>query len=148
MFGSPDMVQYINVWMPILPRLYFTLPLNLSPLQVEKSGDMVTPPLDLTVMYPDLSPRKNRLLYLTHVATSPKVHTHTCGHASVSEQTDPPSYLPLLSLQVKCDTADLINPLKINPKVEITNINKETLSVFLLVSEVALCVCIFKRLPI
>ncbi|XP_045922775.1 integrin alpha-1 [Micropterus dolomieu] len=87
---------------------------------VEKSGDMVTPPLDLTVMYPDLSPRKNRLLYLTHVATSPKV---------------------------KCDTADLINPLKINPKVEITSINKETLSVFLLSCENLKCVSFSCSIP-
>uniref|UniRef100_A0A3Q3VMZ6 VWFA domain-containing protein n=1 Tax=Mola mola TaxID=94237 RepID=A0A3Q3VMZ6_MOLML len=39
---------------------------------VEKSGDMVTPPLDLTVTYPHMSPRKNDLLYLTHVVTSPQ----------------------------------------------------------------------------
>ncbi|XP_029371123.1 integrin alpha-1 isoform X1 [Echeneis naucrates] len=50
---------------------------------VEKEGDVVTPPLDLTVTYPHLSPRQNNLLYLTHVSTTP---------------------------QVKCDAARWINP--------------------------------------
>lgn len=72
---------------------------------VEKSGNIVTPPLDLTVMYPHLSPRQNNLLYLTKVTTSP---------------------------QVKCDAERWINPLNINPKVVHPNPKKETLSVFLL----------------
>lgn len=72
---------------------------------VEKSGDMVTPPLDLIILYPYLSPRDNHLLYLTHVTTSPKV---------------------------KCNTANLINRLNINPGVVNPNPKKETLSAFLL----------------
>ncbi|XP_061656318.1 integrin alpha-1 isoform X2 [Phyllopteryx taeniolatus] len=72
---------------------------------VEKAGDKVTPPLDLKVTYPELSPRNNYLLYLTHVITSP---------------------------QMKCDAAALINPLNLNPDVIKPNPNKETLSVFLL----------------
>uniref|UniRef100_A0A8C5EIZ7 VWFA domain-containing protein n=1 Tax=Gouania willdenowi TaxID=441366 RepID=A0A8C5EIZ7_GOUWI len=47
---------------------------------VEKSGDMLTPPLTLTVSYPHVSPLKNRLLYLTGVSTSPQVNTHTHTH--------------------------------------------------------------------
>ncbi|KAM9840911.1 integrin alpha-1 [Aulostomus maculatus] len=54
---------------------------------VERAVDMVTPPLDLKVTYPQISPRNNNLLYLTHVIASP---------------------------QVKCDTAGLIKPH--NPK--------------------------------
>lgn len=72
---------------------------------VEKSGDVASPPLDLTVMYPDQSPRQNDLLYLTHVSTSP---------------------------QVKCDAARWINRHNINPIVINPNPKKETLSVFLL----------------
>ncbi|XP_034752463.1 integrin alpha-1 [Etheostoma cragini] len=72
---------------------------------VEKSGDMVSPPLDLTVKYPRLSPRQNNLLYLTHVTTSQ---------------------------QVKCDAERWINP-EIIP--DIINPKKETLSVFLLSCE-------------
>ncbi|XP_061887204.1 integrin alpha-1 isoform X2 [Entelurus aequoreus] len=75
---------------------------------VEKAGDMVTPPLDLTVTYPQLSPRNNYLLYLTHIVTSPKV---------------------------KCDAAGLINPLNLNPDVVKPNPNKETLGIFLLSCE-------------
>ncbi|KAM3599106.1 uncharacterized protein V6R79_000109 [Siganus canaliculatus] len=55
---------------------------------VEKAGDVVTPPLRLTVTYPHLSPQQNNVLYLTHLATSP---------------------------QVKCDAARRINPEVINP---------------------------------
>ncbi|XP_071321704.1 integrin alpha-1 isoform X2 [Trachinotus anak] len=72
---------------------------------VEKAGDVVTPPLDLTVTYPHRSPRENNLLYLTHVTTSP---------------------------QVKCDAASWINPDKINPKTKTPNPKTETLSVYLL----------------
>ncbi|XP_069025985.1 integrin alpha-1 isoform X1 [Embiotoca jacksoni] len=71
---------------------------------VEKSGDMVTPPLRLTVTYPHVSPLKNRLLYLTHVTTTP---------------------------QVKCEAARWINPDNINPGVIEPKPKKETLSVFL-----------------
>lgn len=80
---------------------------------VTKSGDIVTPPLDLTVVYPRLSPRQNNLLYLTKVTTSP---------------------------QVKCDAARWINYLNINPKaVHSPNPKKETLSVFLLSCENLQC---------
>nr|XP_057920171.1 integrin alpha-1 [Doryrhamphus excisus] len=75
---------------------------------VEKAGETVTPPLDLWVTYPQLSPRNNYLLYLTHIVTSPKV---------------------------KCDAAGLINPLNLNPDVIKPNPNKETLGVFLLSCE-------------
>ncbi|XP_057674414.1 integrin alpha-1 isoform X1 [Corythoichthys intestinalis] len=75
---------------------------------VEKAGEMVTPPLDLKVTYPELSPRNNYLLYLTHIVTSP---------------------------QMKCDAAALINPLNLNPDVVKPNPNKETLGVFLLSCE-------------
>uniref|UniRef100_A0A8C3AZB7 Integrin, alpha 1 n=1 Tax=Cyclopterus lumpus TaxID=8103 RepID=A0A8C3AZB7_CYCLU len=58
----------------VLSRWTFNdMPLHLTSLQVEKSVDMVSPPLDLTVTYPHLSPRQNNLLYLTHVSTSPQV---------------------------------------------------------------------------
>ncbi|XP_018517889.1 LOW QUALITY PROTEIN: integrin alpha-1 [Lates calcarifer] len=72
---------------------------------VEKTGDVVTPPLDLTVTYPHQSLRQNNLLYLTHVTTSP---------------------------QVKCNAAQWINPDNINPKVVKPNPMKESLSNFLL----------------
>ncbi|XP_054468070.1 integrin alpha-1 [Anoplopoma fimbria] len=75
---------------------------------VTKLGELVTPPLELTVRYPNLSPRQNNLLYLTHVTTSP---------------------------QVKCNAARWINPLNINPKVVNPNPKIETLSVFLLSCE-------------
>uniref|UniRef100_A0A3Q2YE76 Integrin subunit alpha 1 n=1 Tax=Hippocampus comes TaxID=109280 RepID=A0A3Q2YE76_HIPCM len=75
---------------------------------VEKAGDTVTPPLDLTVTYPWLSPRNNYLLYLTHIVTSP---------------------------QMKCDAAALINPLNLNPDVVKPSPKKETLGVFLLSCE-------------
>uniref|UniRef100_A0A3B4WRT8 Integrin subunit alpha 1 n=1 Tax=Seriola lalandi dorsalis TaxID=1841481 RepID=A0A3B4WRT8_SERLL len=64
-----------------------------------EAGDVVTPPLDLTVTYPQRSPRGNNLLYLTHVTTT-----------------------------------RLINPDQINPRTITPNPIKETLSVFLLVS--------------
>uniref|UniRef100_A0A8D3A588 VWFA domain-containing protein n=1 Tax=Scophthalmus maximus TaxID=52904 RepID=A0A8D3A588_SCOMX len=72
---------------------------------VARAGEVVTPPLDLTVTYPHLSPRQNHLLYLTHVTTSPRV---------------------------KCDADRWINTDKINPNIKKPNPNKETLSVFLL----------------
>uniref|UniRef100_A0A8P4K2H9 Integrin, alpha 1 n=1 Tax=Dicentrarchus labrax TaxID=13489 RepID=A0A8P4K2H9_DICLA len=57
---------------------------------------------------------------------------HTCY---MQMFTDPPSYLTLLSLQVKCDAASWINPQNINPEVIHPNPNKETLSIFLLSCE-------------
>ncbi|XP_070845853.1 integrin alpha-1 [Chaetodon trifascialis] len=87
---------------------------------VAKSGDMVTPSLDLTVMYPHLSPRQNNLLYLTHVSTSP---------------------------QVKCNASSWINPLKINPGVMNPNPRKETLSVFLLSCENLYCASFSCSIP-
>lgn len=73
---------------------------------VEKSGDMVTPPLDLYVVYPKLSPRENNLLYLINVTSSAKV---------------------------VCDATRLINYQKISSSnVVYPNPKKETLSVFLL----------------
>ncbi|XP_059214364.1 integrin alpha-1 [Centropristis striata] len=74
---------------------------------VEKSGDMVTPPLDLTVMYPNMSPRNNELLYLTNITTSS---------------------------EVVCDTR-WVNPYHINPENRYPNPKKETLSVYLLSCE-------------
>lgn len=47
------------------------------------AGDTPTPAMDMTVTYPHLSPRGNNLLYLTHVATSPQVPTHTHTHTQV-----------------------------------------------------------------
>ncbi|XP_037340937.2 integrin alpha-1 isoform X2 [Pungitius pungitius] len=85
--------------------------LNVS-YTLEKSSDRASPPVSLTVTYPHLSPRQNRLLYLTRVAASP---------------------------HVKCDAARFINPLNINPKVIETNPKKETLSVFLLSCENLYC---------
>ncbi|KAF1377677.1 hypothetical protein PFLUV_G00203230 [Perca fluviatilis] len=87
---------------------------------VEKSGDMVSPPLDLTVKYPHLSPRQNNLLYLTHVTTSP---------------------------QVKCDAERWINPHKINPNTITPNTKKETLSVFLLSCENLNCASFSCSIP-
>ncbi|XP_077479570.1 integrin alpha-1 [Stigmatopora argus] len=75
---------------------------------VEKAGELVTPPLDLKVTYPELSPRKNYLLYLTHIVTSP---------------------------EMICDAANLINPLNLNPNVVKPNPKKESLGVFLLSCE-------------
>ncbi|TDH02169.1 hypothetical protein EPR50_G00170330 [Perca flavescens] len=87
---------------------------------VEKSGDTVSPPLDLTVTYPDRSPRQNNLLYLTHVTTSP---------------------------QVKCDAERWINPHKINPNTITPNTKKETLSVFLLSCENLNCASFSCSIP-
>ncbi|XP_008289908.1 integrin alpha-1 [Stegastes partitus] len=72
---------------------------------VEKSGDSGLPSLELNVAYPHRSPLGNRLLYLTHVTTTP---------------------------QVKCYAAQFINPDQINPKSVAVSPKKETLSVFLL----------------
>ncbi|XP_040914374.1 integrin alpha-1 [Toxotes jaculatrix] len=72
---------------------------------VERTGDVVTPPVDLTVTYPRRSPRENTLLYLTHVTNSP---------------------------EVKCNAAQLINTENINPDNVKPNPKKETLSTFLL----------------
>ena len=61
-------------------------PLHLTHLQVERLGD-ITPLLQLTVTYPKLSPLKNKLLYLTHVTTSPQVSTHTQTHTHTPNLT-------------------------------------------------------------
>ncbi|KAM7392672.1 hypothetical protein PAMA_007679 [Pampus argenteus] len=87
---------------------------------VEKAGDIVTPPLDLTVTYPHHSPHRNDLLYLTHVATSP---------------------------QVKCDATHLINPHNLNPGIIAPNPKKETLSVFLLSCENLNCASFTCSIP-
>lgn len=73
--------------------------------KVEKSGEMVTPPLHLTVTFPHLSPHRNHLLYLTNVKPSP---------------------------QVSCDAERWINPLKIPPAVIKPDPKKETLGVYIL----------------
>ncbi|XP_034565030.1 integrin alpha-1 [Notolabrus celidotus] len=76
---------------------------------VEKSGEMETPPLHLTVLYPHLSPHQNHLLYLTNVSPSPKV---------------------------LCDDTNLwINPLKIPPAVIKPEPKKESLGVYILSCE-------------
>ncbi|XP_068430110.1 integrin alpha-1 isoform X2 [Clinocottus analis] len=87
---------------------------------VEKSGDVASPPLVLTVMFPHLSPRQNNLLYLTHVSSSPKV---------------------------QCDAAGWINPQNINPKVIRPNPKTETLSVFLLSCENLSCASFVCSIP-
>lgn len=63
----------------LIPRVH------LSSAQLEKAGDVVTtPPLDLTITYPYLSPRENYLLYLTHVSTKPKVCARACMRPKVN----------------------------------------------------------------
>lgn len=54
--------------------------------QVERSGDVMTPPLNLVVSFPHLSPLKNKLLDLTSFTTTPGVwaHTHTHIHSDLS----------------------------------------------------------------
>lgn len=44
--------------------------------QVERSGDVMTPPLNLIVSFPHLSPLKNKILDLTHFSASSGVCTH------------------------------------------------------------------------
>ncbi|KAM8743216.1 integrin alpha-1 [Acanthopagrus schlegelii] len=88
--------------------------------KVIKSGEMAIPPIDLTVMYPRLSPRNNDLLYLTNVATSPGVN---------------------------CDASSLINPHQINPNVYHPNPKKETLSIFLLKCENLACTSFTCSIP-
>ncbi|XP_041666679.1 integrin alpha-1 [Cheilinus undulatus] len=75
---------------------------------VEKSGDVGTPPLQLTVTFPHLSPHQNPLLYLTNVNPSPKV---------------------------KCDADHWINPQKIPPATPTLQPKKETLGVYILSCE-------------
>nr|XP_046231232.1 integrin alpha-1 isoform X2 [Scatophagus argus] len=87
---------------------------------VQRSGETVTPPLNLTVMYPHLSPRQNNLLYLTHVAPSS---------------------------QVKCNASPWINPHGINPGVINPSPKKETLSVFLLSCENLNCASFSCSIP-
>lgn len=52
--------------------------LRLTSDQLVTEKDKISPPLNLTVMYPHQSHWGNNLLYLTRVATSPWVHTHAC----------------------------------------------------------------------
>ncbi|CAK6955866.1 integrin alpha-1 [Scomber scombrus] len=87
---------------------------------VEKTGDIVTPPLDLRVTYPRISPFQNNLLYLTHVTTSP---------------------------QVKCDATHLINPHNINPDIIKPKPKKETLGVFILSCEKLDCASFTCSIP-
>lgn len=54
--------------------------LRLTSDQLVRAGDVVTPPLNLTVTYPHQSPWGNNLLYLTRVASSPSVQTHLLAH--------------------------------------------------------------------
>lgn len=118
-----------------LPLIYVTR-LCHSSYQVEKAGDLVTPPLDLKVTYPELSARDNYLLYLTHVISSPGVSVNTLvGHSCWHNSTDPPSHLPLLSVQVKCEAEGLINPLNLNPDSIKPNPKKESLSIYLMVGD-------------
>ncbi|XP_029940753.1 integrin alpha-1 isoform X1 [Salarias fasciatus] len=77
---------------------------------LEKSGDILMPPLSLMVTYPRLSPLNNRLLYLTGIATSP---------------------------QVKCNVRT--NPDNINPEVVKPEPKKESLSTFLVRCEESDC---------
>uniref|UniRef100_A0A7N8WRQ4 Integrin, alpha 1 n=1 Tax=Mastacembelus armatus TaxID=205130 RepID=A0A7N8WRQ4_9TELE len=64
------------------------------------------------------------------------------------EKSEPPSYLiGPTSLQVKCDAARWINPLKINPDVIKPAPEKETLSVFLLSCEKLECASFTCSLP-
>eukprot|EP00064_Thunnus_orientalis_P003128 superscaffoldBa00000248_g3137 len=85
-----------------------------------KSDDSVTPPLDLKVTYPQHSPLKNDLLYLTHITTSPKV---------------------------KCDATHLINPYKLNPETMKPNPKKESLSVYLLNCKTSDCASFTCSIP-
>ncbi|XP_017263420.1 integrin alpha-1 [Kryptolebias marmoratus] len=72
---------------------------------VERSGDVMTPPLNLTVSFPHLSPLKNKILDLTHFRASPGV---------------------------RCNGEDWMKWDKSNPSVKALKPKKETLSVFLL----------------
>ncbi|KAM8872070.1 integrin alpha-1 [Synchiropus picturatus] len=76
------------------------------------TADAVTPPLTLTVLYPQYSPRDNDLLYLTSVIASP---------------------------QVKCHAAHLINTKMLNPQFTKPNPKPETLSAYLLSCENLVC---------
>ncbi|XP_013861959.1 integrin alpha-1 isoform X2 [Austrofundulus limnaeus] len=76
---------------------------------VEMSGDVMTPPLNLTVSFPRLSPLKNKLLDLTKFTASPGVN---CAKGHLDES---------------------------NPSVKALKPKKETLSVFLLQCEQAEC---------
>ncbi|XP_037547908.1 integrin alpha-1 [Nematolebias whitei] len=72
---------------------------------VERSGDVMTPPLNLIVSFPHLSPLKNKILDLTHFSASSGV---------------------------KCNEERWMNWDKSNPSVKALKPKKETLSVFLL----------------
>lgn len=99
---------------------------RLCAAQVEMTGDTPTPPMDLTVTYPHLSPRGNNLLYLTQVAASPQVSMHTHTHTRM-QMCNRPLFFPL---QVTC----WVKPKEINLDAVSSNPLKETLSDFLLVS--------------
>lgn len=113
-------------------------PFCLEYLQVERLGDLVTPPLTLTVTYPFQSPLGNLLLFLTDVH-SPKVcaytntHTHTLRDVQLypSIHTHPRVNTLFFALQVKCTQDRVIN---FDENIPIKR-KKETLSTFLLVSD-------------
>lgn len=94
------------------------------------TGDTLTPAIDLSVTYPHLSPRGNNLLYLTHVTAGPQVPTHVharrCRCATCIHHT-----CPFFALQVVCQ----VNPQEVHPDIASSNPLKETLSDFLLVSQ-------------
>ncbi|CAN9504539.1 unnamed protein product [Ophioblennius macclurei] len=85
---------------------------------LEKSSNIATPPLSLLVTYPQLSPLKNKLLYLTGVATSP---------------------------QVKCNVR--LNPDNINPGVVKPDPKKESLSTFQVHCNQSNCATFFCSIP-
>uniref|UniRef100_A0A673C9Y0 Integrin, alpha 1 n=1 Tax=Sphaeramia orbicularis TaxID=375764 RepID=A0A673C9Y0_9TELE len=87
---------------------------------VEKTGDFATPPLDLKVTYPRVSPMENNLLYLTGITNSPKV---------------------------KCKAEGLINPLNINSEVVKPNPKKETLGNFIVSCENLQCASFICSIP-
>ncbi|KAL2099998.1 hypothetical protein ACEWY4_004392 [Coilia grayii] len=72
---------------------------------IEKEANVKIPDLRLTVTYPEISPLKNKLLYLTHVSSSPGV---------------------------SCRAEELINPEKISPRKTFEpKPRKESLSAYL-----------------
>lgn len=103
--------------------------------QVERSGDVMAPPLNLIVSFPHLSPLKNKILDLTHFSASSGVCTHTRTYTLHNLNKPSRSCLHLTVLQVKCNEARWMNWDKSNPSVKALKPKKETLSVFLLVSD-------------
>lgn len=107
--------------------------------QLKMAGDTPTPAMDMTVTYPQLSPRGNNLLYLTHVATSPQVPTRTNTHTHAGVGGGCNRYVSRhaclsSALQVRCEASLWLDRDKINRVVVFPNPLKETLSDFLLVS--------------